>query len=199
MMAGLPIVAYDLPYLTIVKGNDGVITVRQRDKSRAAQKLIELLSDYEKRRKYGIAGRKFILQYENYDFEEKWNNIFSSIYQEHERIVTEEEQIMMETLISHYDIGIKKVRTLSSSQDAHTERKTAKAAISNSYAGAYTERKTVKAAISNSYAGAYTERKTVKAAILLVKGKDYYVEHGAAETIKKAASKVWEHFRKCNK
>ena len=160
MMAGLPIVAYDLPYLTIVKGNDGIITVRQRDKSSAAQKLIELLSDYEKRKKIGMAGRGFVLQFEDYDFEEKWSSIFNSIFEEHERLVTEDEQIMMETLIAHHDIGLQTVRSQPKNQRD------------------------------------YTWRKTVKAAILLVKGKDYIVEHGAMEAIKKAAGKVWNYFHK---
>ncbi len=160
MMAGLPIVSYDLPYLTVVKGNEGVIAVRQRDTSGAARKLIELLSDYEKRKKIGMAGRNFVLQLENYDFEEKWKRIFSSIFEEHKKIVTEDEQIMMETLIAHYDIGIQTVWSLPSNQRD------------------------------------YICRKTVKAAILLVKGKDYLVEHGTVETIKKVVSKVRNHFHK---
>ena len=158
MMTGLPIVAYDLPYLTLVKGNDGVITVGQRDKLNAAWMIIELLSDYEKRKKIGMAGRRFVLQFEDYDFEEKWNSIFNSILEDHERLVTEDEQIMMETLIAHHDIGIQTVRS------------------------------------QPRYQRDYTWRKTVKAAILLVKGKDYIVEHGAKEAIKAAVSKVWDHF-----
>lgn len=160
MMTGLPIVAYDLPYLTLVKGNEGVITVRQRDKLYAARKLIELLSDYEKRKKIGMAGRRFVLQFEDYDFEEKWNSIFNSIFEEHERLVTEDEQIMMETLIAHHDIGLQTVWSQPKNQRD------------------------------------YTWRKTVKVAILLVKGKDYIVEHGAIEAIKKAAGKVRNHFCK---
>ena len=115
---------------------------------------------HEKRKKIGMAGRRFVLQFEDYDFEEKWSSIFNSIFEEHERLVTEDEQIMMETLIAHHDIGLQTVRSQPKNQRD------------------------------------YTWRKTVKAAILLVKGKDYIVEHGAMEAIKKAAGKAWNHFRK---
>jgi hypothetical protein len=78
LAAGLPCVIYDLPYLTLVAGNKGVVRVAQGDSKAAANALARILTDKTYARGLGTAGRTFIEDIASYDYEGFWRSCFAS-------------------------------------------------------------------------------------------------------------------------
>ena len=107
-LSGLPCVMYDLPYLTLVRGNEGIASVKQGDIREAARQLIFLLQNDAARREKGRKARAFIEDFIDYDFSGRWEQIFSSLYESHPQ-VDDVAESMMETLVLHHDIGLEKV------------------------------------------------------------------------------------------
>ena len=123
-LSGLPCVMYELPYLTLVRGNGGIVSVRQGDIREAAKQLIFLLQNDIARREKGKKARAFIEGFKEYDFPGRWEQIFNSLYENHSQVddITES---MMETLVLHHDIGLEKLRN----DGRYNGRKMVRAAI----------------------------------------------------------------------
>ena len=130
MLAGLPIVMYELPYLTLVNDNPGIISVRLGDKSATAEVLISLLKDDQKRKKLGEESREYVNRIADYDYVRAWKNIFAKISIGHQIRVPDAASIMMETLIKHHDWGIL-LRTNSGTYEnaVYLDRKTVKMGV----------------------------------------------------------------------
>ena len=77
------------------------------------------------RKELGKASRRFIEQFTNYDFEEAWKHIFESLFETHNEAVTEDERLMMETLVDHHDLGVRMIKD----EMMFNRRKTVRAAI----------------------------------------------------------------------
>ena len=105
LLSGLPVVAYELPYLTLMQDNPAVYSVRQGDIKGAAREIIRLLKDDGMRKESGKKAKAYIGRFEQYDFEGRWREIFCSISKERNG-VPPVEMNMMETLIMHHDRGI---------------------------------------------------------------------------------------------
>ena len=76
----LPVVMYDLPYLTLVQGNAGIVSVPQLDTAAAANAICELLENQEHRREVGRRGREFIENlYTEDEIAEQWRRIFDDV------------------------------------------------------------------------------------------------------------------------
>lgn len=106
-LAGVPCVTYELPYLTLCRSERGMISVGQRNIEEAGEAIVKLLTDHEEWKRYSYEARAHIEELYGYDFRKKWNEIIGSLTQEHESLVSEDERIMMDTLIDHHDIGNK--------------------------------------------------------------------------------------------
>ena len=105
LFSGLPIVMYELPYVTLTQNNPGIISRKQGDVRGTAKAIIDLLNHPETRKEIGRRGKLFFEQYLGYDFEMVWASIFDSLGKERTDFCSSEKAIMMETLIKHYDIG----------------------------------------------------------------------------------------------
>ena len=112
MLAGLPIVMYELPYLTMAQNNKGITSVSQGDTVGAAQAIIQLYQDKEKRFLQAKQSRAFIDEMKKYDFDESWKNIFGSIGMKKEDSIPECEKRMMEVMILHLDEGNQEFRDI---------------------------------------------------------------------------------------
>ena len=125
MTAGLPVVMYELPHLTLVQDNPGIVAVPQKDTEEAARVIVNLLKDDEKRKQLGRASRGYIMTLRDYDFSGKWNEIFNSVMEAHPQKLSESDIVMMETLIKHSSAGFQK------NQDGlrYAGRKTVKTAV----------------------------------------------------------------------
>ena len=75
----IPAVMYDLPYLPLVQENPGIFSVKQRDIDAAVQALYELLSNPNRLRAAGDAGRKYLADMYNVDIGQQWQMLFASI------------------------------------------------------------------------------------------------------------------------
>ena len=109
MMAGLPAMMYELPYLTLVRDNPGVISVKQMDSDAAANAIIALFQDDERRIQMGKASRARIQELEGFNFKGLWKRVFRSLTLP-KKTVPDTERIMMETMITHLDMGLMKVK-----------------------------------------------------------------------------------------
>ena len=112
LMAGLPVVMYELPYLTLVQGNKGITSVKQGDIHDAANEIIKLLSNEKKRLEQGESSRRFIEQKLKFDYEAAWQEIFGSLGDSHPKYYSENERVMMETLVMHLDAGYQHYRDI---------------------------------------------------------------------------------------
>lgn len=76
---GVPVVAYEMPYLEIMRENDGVACVRAQDFRSAALKMYALLTDSELSARMVAAGRKSIQRFIDFDFEGVWRRLLSDL------------------------------------------------------------------------------------------------------------------------
>ena len=106
---GLPIVLYELPYLTLSKGNRGMLPVPMGDIESAANYLIEMLTDECKRKEVGNEARIHALELAEYNHAKKWNEILLSLEKSRKQMDSDEsEKIMWETLLIHHTYGLAK-------------------------------------------------------------------------------------------
>ena len=125
LLSGLPIVMYELPYITLTRDNPGIISCKQGDVNAAAKAIVYLLNNDDARKEIGRKGRLFFEQYLNYDFKRVWTSIFDSLRRKKSNSCTLDQTIMMETLIKHYDIGFEE----SKEAGIYVGRKTVRYAI----------------------------------------------------------------------
>lgn len=101
-MAGLPCVMYELPYLTLCKGNRGILPVPQHDTKAAAKAIIRLLQDDAFCERCGKEARAHIEELAQFDFQKKWREIFESVEAGHAEPVSTAEKRMMDMLVGEY-------------------------------------------------------------------------------------------------
>lgn len=110
-LSGIPCVMYELPYLSLCEGNRGIIPVETNNTQAAANAIIDLLNNKEKRHEYAKEAKSHANELLNYDFEKKWIEIFSSFNQPHNNdLFSTSSFIMVETLLKHYTTGIRRIK-----------------------------------------------------------------------------------------
>lgn len=75
---GVPVVTYELPYMTLAKDSQAVKQVPWKDTDAAADAVAQLLLDGELRRTMGQAGRAELTEIGKYDYAAVWAEILSS-------------------------------------------------------------------------------------------------------------------------
>lgn len=80
LATGLPCVMYDLPYLTLVKGNDAIIRIPQGDDEAAADALASVLIDKDRAHEMGRAGHSYMTEIARYDHKRFWRECFASAF-----------------------------------------------------------------------------------------------------------------------
>ena len=102
---GVPVVAYDMPYLTILQGG-GHIAVPQGDENAAAQALIRVLTDGPFRRQLGAQARRNVEENLDIDQAERWRTIFADMENPPAATLEEDaETRMLRTLRTHVALG----------------------------------------------------------------------------------------------
>lgn len=107
---GLPCVMYELPYLELIRDGKGFVAVKQQDSKAAAQAVIDLLLDTEKRLAMGKAARESMEQFAAFDIASAWKTVFSSsIHRENDGAKSDETlHALLSTIAYHYGIGCAK-------------------------------------------------------------------------------------------
>ena len=101
--AGVPVVMYELPYLTIVEKGKGIISVKDHDKQKMAEEIVSLLRDKKRRVRLGEEGRASVGELLSFDFEGEWKSFFERVQgREH---IPKEVPLMWETLLQHISLG----------------------------------------------------------------------------------------------
>lgn len=77
--AGLPIVSYEMPYLTLYNESNAVLQVEWKNVVAAADAIVLLLHDKNLRNKLGANARCYALDLEKIDFAAIWEDIFQSV------------------------------------------------------------------------------------------------------------------------
>lgn len=113
MSCGLPVVCYDMPYVEMLQENDGVVCVAQRDMASAAQQVLSILQDKEKRDKMGKASKKFIDKFSNQNPIKLWTEVFKDLEngKKKENKDKNYNKIIEEIIYEHYTIGIKELES----------------------------------------------------------------------------------------
>ena len=113
LSAGVPVVTYEMPYLTVVRLGLGVVQVPRRDARSAAREVVRILRDDEYRRKLGDQARECVSQLSGFDFTKAWKSIFDSLSDTHTpKPVDSTDAIMWSTLAEHYLRGVDKSDSL---------------------------------------------------------------------------------------
>lgn len=74
---GLPLVMYELPYLSLVRDGKGVITAKQGDIASMAENIVKLLQNDDYRLNLGKEAKESFNTVINYDIKSAWNNIIT--------------------------------------------------------------------------------------------------------------------------
>jgi len=106
--AGVPCVMYDLPYLTLTQARRGFVAVEMGDLNGAADAVVSLLANPERRLELGREARANIAGLASFDFSGTWRTVFEGLTRLPAAApVDDATRIMWETLMGHYRIGVK--------------------------------------------------------------------------------------------
>jgi len=76
---GIPVIMYDLPYLSMTQDNKGVLTAPFEDYNQMAEHLVQVLQDDNYRKKLGTEARNSFDVLSKYDLQNEWKKIFEII------------------------------------------------------------------------------------------------------------------------
>lgn len=80
MSYAVPIITYDLPWLTFIRNVDGIISIPQRRYDLMAEQVAKLLKDNANIKYLGEKVKKQIINISNEDILEEWKNVFDHIF-----------------------------------------------------------------------------------------------------------------------
>ena len=101
---GIPVVAYDIPYLETLRNPEAARCVPQGDQQAAAEAAIELLTNPDAYREASLEARKVAEEFMSFDQTAAWKKIIEELPQPYTPEETEAERIdrvMLETILAH--------------------------------------------------------------------------------------------------
>ena len=107
---GVPAVMYEMPGPTIVRSGRGVVQVPMGDMDRAADAVVSLLADHDRRLRAGREARANIEELSGFDVDEAWRAVFNGEFDPPEARHPESERVMWESLHEDYRAGVSAVR-----------------------------------------------------------------------------------------
>lgn len=79
MAHGIPIVSYDMPWLTFMRDGRGIIPVERLNPDAIAREVVRLLKNPAEARELGLRGREHIIEINDVDIVAEWENLFDEI------------------------------------------------------------------------------------------------------------------------
>ena len=104
--AGIPVVMFDLPYLTVLQEPEGILTVPQGDSSAAAAILVDLMNDAELYQREAEGAKKSAVAYLDYDQASFWSKLFGEAPTNSHANDCGEEGILWDVLLESYPLAI---------------------------------------------------------------------------------------------
>lgn len=109
---GLPTVMYELPYLTLTRDKQGIVSVEMGNIEDAAEAIIELLLNKEKRFCLGQDSKESFETLKRMDLRSEWKNIFNSFQCDQGDIKADAtESLMIQMLLEQLKIASERTRT----------------------------------------------------------------------------------------
>ena len=109
-MAGLPVVAYDMPYLDTLRPGSGVLTVPQQDMEAAAAAISALLDDPAECRRQGERARASYEELASVDQQAAYGNFFEKLglgqLDEFRALDPQAARAVADTLVEHVDMAL---------------------------------------------------------------------------------------------
>lgn len=107
MDAELPVVAYDMPYLTYMRDGRGIVAVPPHRPDILAKEVIKLLKDDELRDKISKAGRTQYEEMCSVDIGQEWKDLFDNIGEcKNNKELNETDEILFKYFTLFHGIGI---------------------------------------------------------------------------------------------
>lgn len=108
--AGVPCVMYELPYLTMVQESKGLVAVEQGDTDAAADAIVSLMKNPQRRKAMGVQARENIESISRFDFAGTWQGLFERVSEgpAPQSPIDESTRVMWDTLFEHYRVGAKR-------------------------------------------------------------------------------------------
>lgn len=109
MSHGLPIVTYDIPWLTFIKDGRGMVVVPQKRFDLMAEKIVALLQNTKEAQTIGRAGKEQIVELSELDIGAQWRELFASLDAPISKKILSDYQVNMAivhkyTALSHQDL-----------------------------------------------------------------------------------------------
>lgn len=126
--SGLPIVMYSLPWLEIVRGNDGVLQVPQSNYDAAASAIVSVLSSPERAAAMSKANLDKVASFAAYDFTAEWRSILSGIEEgrpfvtDGDAIATADLKALVNEFMHCYSRGIADVQSIEAVLEREKQR-----------------------------------------------------------------------------
>lgn len=79
MAHGVPIVSYDMPWLTFMRDGRGIVPVERLNPDALAREVVRLLKKPAEARELGMRGREQIIEINDVDIVAEWENLFDEI------------------------------------------------------------------------------------------------------------------------
>lgn len=98
-ICGLPLVTYELPNLDFIREHKGMFVVPQNDTEKAAEYVVQLLTNENLKQSMGAEARKSAEELFSLDLGEHWKKIFDRVSQEKPKIKMLSERTPMETAV----------------------------------------------------------------------------------------------------
>lgn len=118
--SGVPLVTYDMPYLSLLKEKKGYITVENDNTKAAAEAIVKLLKDESLRKCLSQEAKESVAEFNNEKVKHKWKELFNSLSEDvHARSKmynAEDMEIILRTILYHYHKGVIFSRNIISEQ-----------------------------------------------------------------------------------
>lgn len=108
--SGVPLVTYDMPYLSLLKEKKGFIAVENDNIKAAADAIVKLLKDDDLRNKLSKEAKESVAGFSNNKIKDRWEELFKNISEKpnekNEVYKAEDMRTILHTILYHYHKGI---------------------------------------------------------------------------------------------
>ena len=112
MAFGIPVLTYDMPWLSFIQNGRGIIAVPQKDCELLAKKVIELLNNKDQMKRIGLRGRQHITEVAECNIEKECKTFFDTISGQKSDMYSKQDpvSILFKYLTLFQHMGKQKVR-----------------------------------------------------------------------------------------
>lgn len=103
---GIPLVMYDLPFIEFCRDNKGFLSAPQGNTKKMAEHIVKILKNDDLKKKLQVDAHDSLKPFMEFDLKTAWVNLFSNIGNPPSFNPDENLQIMLQSLLQHYEYGV---------------------------------------------------------------------------------------------